>query len=183
MPRQEMDFYPTPDYATQVLLEEARIPEVHLLEPCVGDGSIISVFRREGLRNLWFGSDLVERQFVDNGKPDYHEPGSVDYREWNISDSDSVTQALVGVVSNPPYNQAFEIAQWFVARHSFVALLLRATFAGSEKRNAWLRATRPSVHVVPRRLHQFGSSDTVERHWYVWQRGAEPTFSIGRYIK
>lgn len=157
------DFYPTPGYMTRALL--ARLPSLRglrVLEPCVGDGAIV--------RQLPQSADVVTNDIVPRGDwlPDF----LLDATHLGSWKAFARPQPIDLVITNPPFEYAFEIVQHAVTyAKRGVALLLRLTFLEpTEDRGPWLAVHPPErVIVLPR--HDFrgnGSTDSVTSAWMLW---------------
>lgn len=163
MTRRANDWYPTPSWATEMLL--ARIDlRGEVLEPCSGDGAISNVLSDEDSP-----ADLVYRNDLDTKwEAEFHGDAACSAwwkthgRQWDW------------VVSNPPFNVAHKIVP-LAFEHAFdgVAMLLRLSYlepcAG---RGRWLVEHPPSKLIVLPRISFTGDgkTDSVTCAWYVWQR-------------
>lgn len=163
------DFYPTPGWMTLGL--QAHCPglfdrgRTRIVEPCVGDGAIVRMLPA-GLEVVT--NDIVARPPVT---PDY----LLDARRsrlWETIRRDR--GAIAGVVTNPPFESAFDIVRCAVdavEMTGFVAMLLRLSWLEpTDDRGPWLEEHPPRrVVVMPR--HDFrgnGSTDSVTSAWMVW---------------
>lgn len=113
--RRENDFYSTPDFATEALLER-EIFYGDVWEPCCGSGSISKILQKHNFQV--YSSDLVERGFGDI---------NIDFL---IAEKRSAN-----IITNPPYSLAEEFL--FKAKEASehkIALLLRTAFVESAGR-------------------------------------------------
>jgi hypothetical protein len=89
-PRQDKDFYSTPDWMTVALL---GVDEIHLpngiLEPCCGDGAISRVLESRG--HSVVSTDLVYRGYGEGG------------RDFMLEDR--MPDGKTAIVTNPPYGR------------------------------------------------------------------------------
>jgi DNA-directed RNA polymerase subunit RPC12/RpoP len=149
--RVDQDFYPTPAWCVDRLLEACPIRPGLLYEPFAGDGSIIAAVNDvlPAAAGSWFASELreeawqplVERVGYDrvqigdsiNGTP-----------FWDIDPFDSI-------ITNPPFSMAFDALLMSMGRACFVAFLLRLNFLGSEERSSFWRQFPPDIYVLPDR--------------------------------
>lgn len=113
--REKDDFYPTPPYATNKLLE---VEAFHGLtwEPACGDGAISKVLHDDGLSVV--SSDLVPRGFGDS---------PVDFLD--------TFRAVDNIITNPP----FVLAQEFIEHakkcaDKKIAMFLKTTFLEGARR-------------------------------------------------
>lgn len=167
MPRRPMDFYETSKEAVDALVEhylgKEFLTEDQLLEPCAGDGAIAKALGEHGYRNVWC-NDLdparAGHTHLDARTHDfaYPAPGFV---------------PVDAVVTNPPFNQAFDILKNLYSQVDAIALLLRLTFLEPTKdRGPWLAKNPPNrVIVLPR--YSFtgdGKTDSVTCAWMIWDK-------------
>jgi hypothetical protein len=171
--RQAQDFYPTPDWVTQCLLDTVPLRGT-VLEPCAGLGAMAKVIADAGHQVV--ASDLVRRD------------GSV----YPILASDALQAALpVGVqaiVSNPPYTRDLLpqlVDHWLGLLKPVsgqLCLLLLAQWGESASGQAL--TTRHPAYAgrvrLPRRIRWFpkkaGDSSPQHNHcWVVWDWARDQT--------
>lgn len=169
--RQENDFYPTPDWVTQVLLDNVAL-RGPVWEPCCGDGAIARVIERGGLPVV--ATDLNDRGF---GR------GGVDFLH-----AQAVPAGCQAIVTNPPYGDggaergAPRAASELLAfvRHAIalteradgqLALLVRFTWIAG-KRASTLMSSGPldKVVVLTQRIRWFdmGPATKQGQHHHCW---------------
>lgn len=163
------DFYPTPPWCVNRLLDVVHLPEGRWLEPSIGDGALVRAVeahpRYAGKRRVWTGVDLDT-----HGLAGTHEEDRVfeeDYlkRIW-LGDEDS--RYDVGI-TNPPFSLAEEFVTKMLEECENVVVLVRETFIGSEGRDAWLRSLpRPWIGKLPQRFNGAGGGDTAFCQWLGW---------------
>jgi hypothetical protein len=156
--RSSHDYYPTPQHATEALLEREGFPE-SLLEPACGDGAIVRVLKQ-------YGYKVEATDFLD-GQDFFHR-----------------TAKVASIVTNPPYVcmlrfvcHAKEIAT------VKVAMLLPVEFPYGTTRYELFQDRRfplKAVYVFSSRLSfGCGSHATVGHAWYVWDRRHKGEPSLG----
>jgi hypothetical protein len=157
--RVNLDFYETPIWQTQVLVNLVTI-DGFCFEPCVGNGKIIEALPTCGLRS-WCSNDIDHRRTADtHGDARTKMP-------WDYS------VLFDWTVSNPPFVGAIEILE-HALQHSRigVALLLRLSFLEPTAKRAKLLSENPPslVIVLPRTRYNPDSDsvDTVTTAWMVW---------------
>lgn len=167
MARRHLDFYETNDAAVEALynhyLRYYFGREIRIYEPCVGAGAITNALAKRG-----FGG------FVTNDIGPAH---AADFHEDAATFVPKVPFDLV--ISNPPFNRAFEILKNLRACGYPVAFLLRLTFLEPTKaRGAWLRDNPPDGMIVLPRYSFTGDGkvDSVTCAWMVW--GSDADFGI-----
>jgi hypothetical protein len=164
--RRDDDFYATPPWMTRVLLRrrplEAGVGRV--FEPCVGDGAI--------LRELPAAADTLTNDLVARAPvvPEF----LLDARRPECWEAFRKTGPIGVVITNPPFNSAFDIlrAAWPYAEHG-VALLLRLSWLEpTEDRGPWLEAHPPTRLIVMPRwdFRGNGETDSVTTAWLLWAR-------------
>lgn len=158
--RHKLDFYETPDFQVKALTERVNV-QGKVFEPCCGDGAISRFF-----------PGCITNDIDVEKKADIH-LDATEEAVWNLVGGDPLLP-LDWVVTNPPFNQAFKIAQWAVSRAYSVALLLRISFLEPTKeRGPWLASLPPTVVIVlPRHSYTGnGKSDSTTTAWMVWSGG------------
>lgn len=159
--REKDDFYPTPPYATEALLERERF-DGPIWEPACGDGAICQVLKARG--HSVQATDLVDRGY---GVP------RVDFL------MEFKTQAP-NIITNPPFKLATQFA-WKALElaESKVAFLCNLTWLESIDRRALFSAYPPKrVLVFSERLSmQRGRQSTdddatgmIAFAWYIWDK-------------
>jgi len=146
------------DYQTPKWCIEALLPQLHLqgslLEPCQGDGNLISV-----LSPFFDRVDWCEIQ------------GGRDFFTW-----EGLRTSYDWVITNPPFNQALPFLQKSLLLAPNVAFLLRLNFLGSQKRKEFWQNHPPTALFVLSRRPSFvgGGTDSTEYAWFVWSKKAAP---------
>ncbi|MFO0675301.1 MAG: hypothetical protein U0169_02125 [Polyangiaceae bacterium] len=164
------DFYPTPSWCVDRLLERLHLPGGVWLEPCAGAGAIIDAVstRREDVS--WFA---VEKDLK-------HAAGlkeRVGARSVRIMDArDLTTAGLLRTeptltITNPPFNIWSEIKDAVIELAAMTVMLLSIDMLGSAERNMWMRVHAPDVYVIPDRPSFTGKgTDSNSYAWFVWHR-------------
>lgn len=153
--RQKNDFYETPAWMVASLFKHANVPQGLICEPCAGKSAIA--------RELITAGRAVEQFDID---PQF---GHLTADARNIQYSPDVA----GVVTNPPFNAAFDIAKNAVAQGKWCAFLMRVTFLEPTKskspRGAWLEQNPPSQIIVqPRHAFTGKGADSATVAWMIW---------------
>lgn len=161
MPRRPMDFYETSKEAVDALVEHYLRKEFHkeasILEPCSGDGALARALVLNGYEFVW-RNDLDQTRMAHTHQ---------DARTFNFSSKTELA------VTNPPFNQAFDILKNLHPQMNAIALLLKLTFLEPTKdRGPWLAKNPPNkLIVLPR--HSFtgdGKTDSVTCAWMIWDK-------------
>lgn len=166
--RNAFDYYPTPGWMTRALLHHhpirssgAHVP--YVLEPAAGDGAITRVLETQGC--------LVDENDLDPRHQRLYQFDARGPELWNFRSWD-------WVISNLPFNVAFEIVQHAV-QHATIgcAFLLRKTWLEpTDDRGPWLQAHPPTrVIGMPRYSFRGTGSDSVSCDWFVWEKEPDRT--------
>lgn len=164
--RQEQDFYPTPRYVTQALLDNYRF-DGKIWEPACGDGRMAEVLLEQY-------PDVICTDLIDRG---YGQSG-VDFLNSDVR--------AENIITNPPFNLAYEfIVQGLNLSDKCLALLLPIRYLTGKKR-AKLYAENPpaKVIVIPNKVDFLGfGSPAMEFAWFVWERGVCETKIVWADVK
>lgn len=162
--RRDDDFYATPAWMTRALLRRRAIQDWggRHVEPCVGDGAILGQLgnRLDVLTNdIVPRGDVVPEFLLDARRPD----------TWAMF---ARTGRLDVVVTNPPFDVAFDIVQHALTFAGIgVALLLRLSWLEpTGDRGPWL-AEHPPTRLIVMPRHDFrgnGKTDSVTSAWMLW---------------
>jgi hypothetical protein len=162
--RRKNDFYPTPAWATQELLNRVLI-QGRVFECCVGDGAMSSVLEKEPGISV-FTNDIDKERAADlHG----------DAAEFDFWEGVDISAGKYDwVVTNPPFNQAMEI---LANAHKYaqvgIAMFLRLSFLEPTKdRMDFLNKYPPDRLIVLPRISFTGDgkNDSVTCAWMVWDK-------------
>ena len=169
--RREHDFYPTPRWCVERLLE--RVPIVWwgastMLEPAAGNGALVNAVNDFTAGPTWDVYEIREEcrkdLFECEGVNSIH---TTDWLEADIPDDVEYS----AIITNPPYSLAEQFVwralQWPACR---VLMLLRLNFLGSAKRHKLFGQYMPNVYVLPNRpsFTADGRTDATEYAWFEW---------------
>lgn len=153
------DFYPTPDWATQVLIDNESF-EGEIWECACGDGAMSEVLKTTG-------NNVVSSDLYDRG---YGEPG-VDFLES--------IRSVDNIITNPPFHSAEEFVQRASkqATKKYAFLLRLAFLEGGKRQNNIFNIIPPSrVWVFSERITfypkgaEVKGSGTTAYAWFVWDK-------------
>ena len=173
--RVEQDVYPTPAWCVRRLLEKVPLPGGYWLEPCAGEGHIISAVSRVRTDVAWHAveyrtecasglSTLVGPEQAVSGDFLTFAP------YWA---STSPTPRYQVILTNPPYGQAMEFIEACLPLAENVVMLLRLNFLASTTRHRFMSTHTPDVAVLPNRPSFVGGkTDATEYCWMIWGRQA-----------
>lgn len=154
----EHDFYPTPTWCVERLLEAWQPGGGVLVEPCVGNGAIVRCLPDW----QWLTCDIKQHgEFL----PDY----ICDFlRVLKVKNDLGVSD----VITNPPYAIAEAIIRHsrLLYPQANIVMLLRIGFLCSqERRPFYAEMGQPDLYFLPDRPSFLGhGSDSSEYAWFVW---------------
>ena len=161
--RNANDFYPTPSYATEALMNREFFSQ-KIWEPACGDGAISKVLEDRG--HMTVSTDLIDYGF---GQP------NVDFL---------MEQKLLApdIITNPPFSLAHEFAEKaFDLGVDKLALLVRLQFLEGVRRGKFFQKHPPStVWVFSKRLSfnvdgKFKSGGVMAFAWFVFKKDNKKT--------
>ena len=166
--KQSRDFYPTPPWAVNALLEYENFAG-KILEPACGTGNISIMLQEKGF-------SVISSDIADYG-----------YGEPNV-DFFSVKKRIDNIITNPPYNEADKFVKHALQLATKkIALLLRLSFLEGAKRYNDIYATTPPTTVLvftkrltfnPELIKGNSGSGHVTYAWFIWDKeklGESPT--------
>ena len=184
--KNENDFYPTPEYTIDSILEEIDFSKVHSFrEPCRGNGAI-------------YDKVLIT-------KKDYYELS--EGKDYLVG---SAAERVDLILTNPPFSLAKEFIEKAIKESDTVCMLQRVNFLGSQIRKAFWHKYPPTHLFVLAQRPKFiakctkckpsnnyststtkcpvcGSkvnpaSDATEYAWFVWDKKNVFKRSNGIYV-
>jgi hypothetical protein len=164
--RNNLDFYPTPTFATELLIENYKhIIRGPVLEPCCGTGAIA-----KPLQNYYkvYQTDIDPAQNPVDGVFDAKQ-ADVYTKYYNNNTK------IESVVTNPPFNCAMEILNTAYNAYNtkIIAFLLRLSFLEpTYERSSFLSQYPPNhIYVLPRiSFTGDGKTDSVTCAWMIWDK-------------
>lgn len=163
------DYYPTPTWATEALVDLEEFKNGIVWEPACGNGAMSEVLKRTGCEVR--STDLFDRGYGEE-------------RNLNFLNVDDDSYICDYVVTNPPY--ADDMAEKFahkglVYARKKVCLLVRLAFLEGQKRwKTLFNITPPDrVWVFSERItfypngKQTGGSGTSAYCWVVWDKSVK----------
>lgn len=170
--RDSQDFYPTPSWCVDRLLEEVDPPGGTWLEPAAGRGDIVAAVSEKRCDVRW---KLIEAHRHDEDRAAYRRLGvlarDVHHRSFlDVAPSD-LKERIDVVITNPPFSLAMEfVTHAMTFKPGVIAMLLRLNFLATEGRAPFMRRHAPDVFVLPNRPSFTGGrkTDSIEYAWFVW---------------
>ena len=163
--RRPHDQYFTPASACEVLQrywDGSDICDL-LIEPCAGSFDIVDAFGDYG---RWTTCDIDPAM----------KPGHVADMTLPESWESLKIKGTSAVITNPPYNCAFQILKNAHRACTQVAMLLRLSFLEpTRERGPWLAANPPDLVIVLPRISFTGDgkTDSVTCAWMIWDKAIE----------
>jgi len=158
-PRRELDFYPTPSWATKVLLHYHPLDNDLVLEPCSGSGDITSVLSN-------YTANIVTNDICNSRNADHHLDMTVK-SSW-----DQFENGFDWIITNPPFSEAPKIIPLAFEYGRRMAMLLRLSYLEPcNNRADWLIENPPCHLIVLPRISFTGDgkTDSVTAAWFVWE--------------
>lgn len=156
------DFYPTPGWVTQAILEREFLPG-KILEPACGDGAICIELAKSGYVP---GVDFSASDLIDRGY------GAVqDFLTTDVS--------YDTIITNPPFKLANEfVKKGYALSREKLIMLLRIQFLEGQKRKKEIFDVIPpsKIYVFSKRITMYphgrrtAGSGTMCFGWFVWDK-------------
>lgn len=171
--REVNDFYPTPAYATELLLKFEKF-DGNIFEPACGEGDISEVLIKHGYDV--YSSDLIDRNYGDVG---------IDFLKYNGKKHNNI-------ITNPPYKHALDfVLKSKEISNKKIAMFLKTVFLESDTRyNMFQDKEFPlkGIYQFSKRVTlsrggvKMKNSGMISYAWFVWDKDwiGEP---IIRWIK
>lgn len=161
--REENDFYPTPERATEELLKRIEVSGT-VWECACGDGAISELLPK----------DTISTDLIDRG---YGEP-NIDFLK--------TTKKVDWIITNPPYSLATEFVKHALDCADNVAFLCKIQFLEGVKRHDFFIKHPPKkVFVFSSRLKIYkngiktNNSTMMCFAWFVWEKSFKGETTIG----
>jgi len=165
------DFFETPPWAVDRLLDAVELPTGLYLEPGAGRGSIIRAVNARMTGARWTAIEqnpAFEPDLLASGV----RPLQVVIDDFlNVEPPPWKFDVTIG---NPPYRDAMRFLQHAFTMSKMVIFLLRNGFLATEERNPFMRANPPDVFFLPNRPPYRGNgTDSTDYGWFVWYPGVQ----------
>ena len=167
--RNESDYYPTPAWCVDRILERIELPGGEWLEPCAEHGDIIAAANGFGYdpgphwAPLRWTANELRTDTRDKLREYASEVHIGDFLAWEPPRRYNVS------ASNPPFSLAMEVIlkSFQVADHTL--MLLRLNYLGTTDRNEFFQNHMPDIYVIPERPSFDGKgTDSIEYAWFHW---------------
>jgi hypothetical protein len=159
--RQETDFYATPEWCVQKLMNNLP-PLDRVLDPAAGNGAILEAIRTRypdvNQRGFEIVAEMARKDTEFIATRDALGPG-----DWN---------APAYIIMNPPFRDAQKFVERSlleVGHNGTVCALLRLNWLAGQSRREFHRQNPADVYVLARRpSFTGGGTDATEYAWFVW---------------
>ena len=152
--REELDFYQTPSFATQSLLDLGIIEAHNIWEPMAGNGAIADILKQNKYLNVTT-SDIVQR--------DYPLDFTHDFFSLKAFPESMPDKGGKGIITNPPYKVAddFILHALGTLKADYLAVFLPVRYLEGSKRylEIYQHYKPRDVVVFARRLGCYKDSD------------------------
>lgn len=163
------DFYPTPRWATERLLEVEPF-NGDILEPACGNGALSKILQEKGF-------DVISNDLIDRG---FGNPG-IDFLTYEGNHDN--------IITNPPFSLSYDfiLQSKKIAKYK-IAFLLRTVFLEGVARYEMFQDPEfpfKGIHVFSKRLtmtpngEEIKSSGMISFSWFIWEKGykGKPTIN------
>lgn len=186
--REKDDFYATPPYAVQQLLDREIFSNI-VWEPCIGMGHIAEVLKQNGYTII--SSDIIDRQYPNTNIYNFTEDNQNPIFTYNIDQT--LNPVLIqdyirniryypDIITNPPYKCATEFvakALQICPQHTKIAMFLKIQFLESKSRFETIFKNNPpaKIYVFVNRVNCWengiepSTSSAICYAWYIWIKG------------
>lgn len=179
------DWFPTPRFCVDRLLEAWTPRPGVWVEPCAGDGAIIKAAPGD-----WLACEIREeaRPHLEPLVGDDLVIGDWLLGEFGEGIDERLEEATL-ILSNPPYVHAAAFIDACIRRcpHADIALLLRMGIVETPERGDFFRACCPDVYALPQRPSFIApkqgnklSTDSATYGWFVWEE-AKSLQTVGTF--
>ena len=165
------DYYATPSWCVDRLLEVWRPCPGLIVEPCAGDGAVIRAVEATLGRQRWVAMEIRE-----DAIPTLKDSGADAGLSIAVCGDflkNTVEEVLArAVITNPPYSLAAQFIEHcrLLYPGAEIAMLLRLPFLASEERLEFFeRMGMPDVYVLPNRpSFRSKGTDSTDYAWMIW---------------
>jgi hypothetical protein len=173
--RVENDFYATNPEAVKMLLEKYEIVGKNILEPCVGNGSIVDALK------YFYGDqkDITCIDIIDRGYPETIIHDFLTYETNTKYDA---------IITNPPYSLASEFiykSLELLKTKGVLIMFLKIQFLeGIKRKNLFKKYPPKYIYVFRKRMSTFNNGNKLNpktnkpwvttfcNAWFIWEKGS-----------
>lgn len=170
MKRNKYDFYSTPEYVTENILNNIDLSKYgcNVLEPSAGNGNICRVFKNFYPDKNITAVELREEE-MQNLKQCSDKAVIGDYLSIDIGCKYDI------IIGNPPYSKAIEFVNkslQLLNENGILIFLLRTAFLESKSRyNFWQVNKLSGLYTLSKRPSFTGKgTDATSYSWFVWDK-------------
>lgn len=175
--RIEADFYPTPIEVVEHFLDNYRLKDGTILEPCAGNGRFIQAIRNKGYNNKIYANEIREDENINLLRSGSNKVTHEDFLKSNTIHNDVTT-----IITNPPYSLAKE----FILKckelypNAEIIMLLRLAFLESKKRHEfWQEHKVNKLYILSQRPSFTNKgTDATAYAFYVWDNSDKQEIKV-----
>lgn len=151
--RAKDDFYPTPDWVGAILIKHHQF-NGKIWECACGDGALAEQLAAAGYDVV--STDLINRGYGKSG---------IDF----LLESTAIAE---NIVTNPPFNLAYEFMEHGLFLGKTLALLLPIRYLAGLKRSKFYKTNPPcKIVIIPKKIDFLGIGKPVmEFAWFIWDK-------------
>lgn len=159
--RAKDDFYPTPEWVGEILIKHHHF-NGKIWECACGDGALAKQLSAAGYDVI--STDLINRGYGTSG---------IDF----LLESTAIAE---NIVTNPPFNLAYEFMEHGLSLGQSLALLLPIRYLAGLKRSKLYKTNPPcKIVIIPKKIDFLGIGKPVmEFAWFIWDK----TYSGSTYV-
>lgn len=171
--RVDNDFYATPLYATEAILNEVEL-KGSILEPCAGQGHISTVLMKYYPHSEVVSTDLVQRE----ERFDVSIIGGIDFLTHDFN------RKFDNIITNPPFSLAQEFIEKALdlSNDKVIMFAKIQLLEGSKRRTMFDNTPLKYVYVFTKRVNPLRNgeefdekgkpwSNTMCFAWFIWEHG------------
>ena len=171
--RAKNDYYATPFYATEAILNEIPLDNDSILEPAAGEGHIVKVLKEYYPNNEIIANDIVDR-FSRLG---IAVQGNIDFLTYEPN------RKFGTIITNPPFKYAkeFILKALELSSHYVIMFCKLQLLEGQERKKLFEKYPPKYIYVFSKRVSTLMNGDEVDENgkpwatllataWYVWER-------------
>jgi len=163
--RQKDDFYPTPSYVVEDLLNRETF-NGKIWEPACGDGAMSKVFKKFGYET--YSTDIINRDYGD---------AEIDFMKTENN------FGCNNIITNPPYSMALEFVlkskELLIEKDAKIAMFLKTVFLESSGRYEMFQDKEfplKSIYQYSKRVSLYKDGEKMKNGgmiayaWFVWDK-------------
>ena len=172
--RADFDYYATPFYATEAILDRVSLGDDIILEPSSGEGHIVKVLKERYPNNTIIANDIISR----DSRLGIAVNGGVDFLQYTPD------VKINSIITNPPFSLAKEFIEKAIsiADHYVLMLCKIQLLEGIDRKKLFDKHPPKYVYVFSKRVSTLRNGDEFDPNgkqwattmclaWYVFEVG------------